>query len=286
MKKILIIFVFLGQILVAQDITVQRTEEILNSDDVGYYFPHLSPDGDKFLFTDLNFSGLHLFDFITKEVIKLSDKQGSGFKPVFSDDGSIVFFRENEYEGFRKVSKICSVNLNTGEKAIIESKKRNVSTPQIINNQLFYTVDGKSSEVSDNTTAVFIERQKIVLYSKGIRKAFTPKGDGNYIWASLSPDEKKILFTFAGHGTYISDLGYLNAPKWYSNNHIVGMKDYDDGSRQTASDIYLVSADGSETIQLTETGNIIEMYPDCSVKSSKIVYHTNTGNIYCILLTK
>ena len=86
-----------------------------------------------------------------------------------------------------------------------------------------------------------------------------------YLWASLSPDQSKILFTKAGEGTYTSDLqgnilvefGNANAPRWSPDgNWIVYMNDKDNGYYYTASEIFVVSADGSKKYQILESGSL------------------------------
>ncbi len=297
MKKIIVVFLFLSQFSFSQNFNNIKIKKIKIPDNSTFYFPVLNNEGNKLLLTKQNFNGLYLYDMNTKNITEISDKQGAGYRPIFSDNDLKVFFRENDYEGMRKISAVCEYDIKSNRKSIIENKTRNVSTPQIFNNQLFYTVDNKEkrhllNNKINNTegTWVLIENQKIALYINGKKKILSPKGNGNYIWPSLSPDKTKLLFTFAGHGTFISDLdgnvlsdlGYLNAPKWYNNNWVAGMKETDDGDRYTASDIFVVSSDGKQIIQLTKTKKIIELYPNCSAKNSKIVCHTPTGEIYSL----
>ena len=300
MKKLLIVFLFFNQFVFSQDFKVLKTEKIQIKRNEQFFFPKLSPDGSKILYTKQNYKGLYLYDLKKKTVFQISGKQGSGYKPVFSKNGTDVFYRENDYEGMRKTSAIYSFNLKNKEKKIIEPKKRKVTVPQISGNKLFYTVDGKVKNKTLNSSDIgediwtLIDKQKIVLCNKGVKKVMTPNGEGNYIWVSLSPDKKKILYTFSGHGTYISDLngklisdlGYLNAPVWYNDNWIVGMKDYDDGNKYTSSDIYAVSVDGKISRQLTVSENLTELYPQCSADNSKIVYHTYKGDIYLLTINK
>ncbi len=300
MKKLLILFLLFCEMAAAQDITVLTNEKVLSSDSE-YYFPHLSPDGNKIIFTTQNFIGLNIMDIDTKEIVIITDKQGAGYNPVFSKDGTEIFYRWNSFEGMKKYSSIHSINLRDKRETIIVSKKRNLSIPQINNNKLVYSIENKAKEmqISEIDKSVqnpdiwtCIESQKLVIYENNDKIVLTPKGEGNYIWPQLSPDKTKLLFTFAGRGTYISDLSgnvisdlaYLNAPKWLSNNWVVGMKDIDNGNTVTSSEIYAVSADGQKTIQLTQTDNIIKMYPDCSAENSKIVYHTLGGDIYLMTI--
>ncbi|MCF8380569.1 MAG: hypothetical protein K9H49_13400 [Bacteroidales bacterium] len=298
MKKILILFVLVCEIAGAQNLSVLTNDKILNSDSK-YYYPHFSPDGKQIVFTSQNFVGLYVLDMETKKTSKLTDKQGAGYKPVFSGDGSILFYRWNEYDGLKKYSSINSINLDSKQISVIETGKKNLSPLQVINNSLVYTIENKEEKrqiagalktANEKTIWTCIENQKIVIYDNNLKSVLAPKGDGNYIWPELSPDKTKILFTFAGHGTYISDLsgkiiaelGYLNASKWLNNNWVVGMKDYDDGDVVTESDLFAVSLNGQKSIQLTHTADEIEMHPDCLPESSRIVYHTLKGDIYLL----
>lgn len=298
MKKILILFLLVCEIAGAQNLSVLSNEKILNSESE-YYFPHFSPDGEKIAFTSQNFVGLYVLDLKTNKIFQLTDKQGAGYNPAFSNEGSTIYYRWNEFDGLKKYSSINSMNLDSKQTTVIEDSKKNLSPPQITNNKLVYTIENKVKNhelagtlkaLEDRNIWAGIEKQKIVVYENDVKKILAPKGEGNYIWPELSPDKTKILFTFAGHGTFISDLsgkiiaelGYLNASKWLNNNWVVGMKDYDDGDVVTVSDLFAVSLNGQNSIQLTHTTDEIEMHPDCLPESSKIVYHTLKGDIYLL----
>jgi len=298
-KILLIIFLLTSKMILAQNISVLSNKKILDSD-TKYYYPHLSPDGQKIALTTKNYMGLYVLDLKSDEIVQVTDKQGAGYQPAFSNDGSIVYFRSDEYEGMKKYSSVYSFDLKNKRHKLIESKNRFVSTPKIVNNKLIYTVgsEKKEKQISDNTYRfsgnvwTCIEDQKLVIYKNDKKTVLTPNGLGNYIWPRLSRDKTKILYTFAGHGTYISDLngniladlGYLNAPQWLNKNWVVGMKDHDNGDVFTDSDIYAVSTDGRITIQLTDTSDKIKMYPDSSSDGTKIVYHTLEGDIYLMKL--
>jgi Tol biopolymer transport system component len=135
---------------------------------------------------------------------------------------------------------------------------------------------------------VYIEDQKIAIILDNQKKLLTPLGEGNYIWPSLSPDKTRLLFTFAGRGTFVADLagnvlaelGIARAPEWSPDgNWVVCMVDVDDGHVITASDIWVVSADGKRRIQLTETEDLIEMHPAWSPSMDKIAFDTVDGRI-------
>ena len=118
----LIVFMFFNQFVFSQDFKVLKTEKIQIKRNEQFFFPKLSPDGSKILYTKQNYTGLYLYDLKKKTVFQISGKQGAGYKPIFSKNGTEVFYRENDYEGMRKISAIYSFNLKNKEKKIIESK--------------------------------------------------------------------------------------------------------------------------------------------------------------------
>lgn len=298
MKKLLLFLLLFSEIAVAQNIVVSTNNKIFSSESK-YFFPTISPDGEKIAYSSENFKGLYVFDLKSEKHIHVSDKQGAGYNPVFSDDSKNIFYKWNEYEGLKKYSSIYSKNLIENKVTIIENKKRKISSPIVLKNKVFYTIATKIKEVDiydqkeskeDQKIWTCIENQKLVIYKNNDRIVLTPKGEGNYIWPELSPDKSKILFTFAGYGTFISDLegnilselGYLNASKWLNNEWVVGMKDYDNREFVTESDIYAIKANGEKLTRLTNTDNAIEMYPSAS--NNKIVYHTLAGDIYLMTI--
>ena len=103
------------------------------------------------------------------------------------------------------------------------------------------------------------ENLDLNLYRNGKKIVLKPHGDVNYIWSSLSPNQKYILFNTL-HGTAICDLtgkelvnlGNINAPVWYGNDYVVGMNDQHDGYFITSSEIMMASLDGVERVALTK----------------------------------
>ena len=99
------------------------------------------------------------------------------------------------------------------------------------------------------------ENLDLNLYRNGEHIVLKPHGDVNYIWSSLSPNKKYILFNTL-HGTAICDLtgkelvnlGNINAPVWYGNDYVVGMNDQHDGYFITSSEIMMASVDGEERV--------------------------------------
>jgi len=284
----------------AQEIKVLQNIKLTDIDQQKCFFPVISADGSKIVYTSENYSGLYLLDVKTKQTKQISDKAGAGYMPVFAGSGAQLFYRTDTIINYRKYTAIYESVLDKRGLNQIENFKRIVTPMQIVNNELVYTAGGLftrapindlKSESNEPFVYVCIEDSKIAVYDDTAKILLTPLDDGNYIWARLSPDKQKIVFTLAGNGTYICDtqgenlvkLGYLNAPAWLSDLWVVGMTDKDDGNVVTESDIVAISYDGRVVIPLTQTNDRIEMYPQCSA-NHQIVYHTLDGEIWMMQL--
>ena len=299
---ILVLFVSLG----AQNLVLTEIKQITSLDDGVYYFPQLFPGGDKILFTSSNYNGLYYYDLETRDIIELSTDAGAGYEPVFSADGSSVVYRISEYKNRRKYSSLIEQKIGTGQKKFLIRDKRNLSTPRMnvsgevilledyIPQKIVLSNEQKdviSPALQSDDPVVFIENTDIALISGGEKRVFEPMGEGHYLWPSVSPDGEKLLFTKMGDATYVTDLdgknpvslGRANAPCWSPDgNWIVYMDDRDDGYVVLASDIYAVSVDGQQRVQLTNTPDRIEMYPVWGDEIENMVFATDQGEIFLV----
>lgn len=262
-RNIFTVLFLLASLNIAQSVKVIKTEKLITGDVERLYFPRFSPDGNYIAMTKSNYKGLWLYNLSQKKLTKINDYFGAGYEPNFTRDGKI-HFKIDEYKEKRR-SPIARV-YNILER--IESDDTLKSSVNI------HVKSGKSN---------------ILVFENGEWKKIKPFGEGNYIWVSLSPDKEKILFTFAGKGTYtcdfegriISELGYANSPKWSPNGEwITYMNDKDDGLNYTSSDIYVISSNGETKINITNTEAEIEMYPEWSPEGNKIVYQNLSGEVY------
>ena len=137
--------------------------------------------------------------------------------------------------------------------------------------------------------SVGIDGKIIILRTiHGEENNLAPTGDNYYVWASLSPDNKKILFTAVGKGTFVSDLdgniiaeaGTLNAPVWINNDWVLGMDDKDDGYIVTSSDLFAVHINSGEKTKITKKTDEIALYPKVSPDSNQILFHNLKGEVF------
>lgn len=146
-------------------------------------------------------------------------------------------------------------------------------------------------EVSNADLRVDNENLDLNLYRNGEKLVLKPHGDVNYICASLSPDQKRILFRSV-EGTAICDLEgneivnlgrEIGAPVWFGNDYVVGMDSEHDGYHNTSSAIVMASVDG-KTFQYLTKPEDMGIFPNVDATSGRIVYNTDGGDIRMLQL--
>jgi hypothetical protein len=261
--------------LSSQTIKIEKSYRLLGNNQKGFY-PVFNAEGNLLAFTSENYQGLNVYNFSNKTALKISDEQGSGFQPVFSVDGKIyykntVFISKLKYEGL----KSYDLNRKTVKEEILP--QRNLREVQNINRK---TV----------TPQVWSDGSNLYISKVGKTEILNPIENANgYVWTSLSPNGKMILFNAVAVGSFVSDLkgkiiaslGYLNAPVWYDNELVVGMQDKDDGYNVTESKVIIKNLAGNITKQLSEPGQIA-MFPTASSAAGKVAYNTIEGDIYVL----
>ena len=304
--KLFIVALILSSIniLFAQT-SIKNITEITNLNEGKYYYPKFSNDDSKIFFTTENYKGIYYYDLSNKQIKIVNEDIGAGYEYSLTPDDKTIYFRVDNYINGRKYTSIKSKDLSSLEEKTIVNDKRELSSPKVLDNGniAFNLNDQLKSETADddlknilskNDALVFIENSKIALYINGQKRILTPAGNGNYIWPSISPDKSKLLFTLAGKGTFISDLegniiskiGYADAPKWSTDSKwILYMVDKDNGDYVTSSDIFVYSVDSGTKLQLTNTSNEFEMYPEFNKTGNKIVCNTYDGKILLIELS-
>jgi len=286
----------------AQDIKAAKTKKLVSHADGEHFLSAVAPDGRRILLSEPGYRGISLMDIRTGRITGVNDLPGAGFEPSFTGDGNFIIFKSDDFSGVRKLSSLHSYELATGEMRTLLAGTRNLSAPAVSGGRIFCLSEGilvssgagnsplKSTATAD--TVLLLENLTPVLNLNGQKKTLKPSGEGSYIWASLSPDKTRIVYYFAGKGTFISDLegrilfapGRISAPKWLSNQIIIGMDDRDDGHNVTGSEIVCFSLGSNETTYLTSTASRTEMYPFPIPGGKSVVFQTSEGEIFLMKL--
>lgn len=261
------ILVSITSIIQAQTVKVTHLQEIKT--DTPAYYPILFDNGHKLLITNFNYKGLSMIDLHSGEESVLSTAEGAGYNIHISTDKSRIIFREYSIKNNRRFTAIQSVAIDGSSKQMLAPAQRTFNPRTLMTNDCF--------AISENL--------QIALYQNGEKTLLTPNGDDKqYIWPSVSPDGKKILYTVSGIGSFICDLngknpvslGILRAPKWFNNQWVVGMNNATT-NYVTTSSLIIAKIDGSYRQALTPP-DITAMYP--SVEGNQIAFNTDMGRLY------
>ena len=264
---------------VVQRITVEKK--------VPAFYPVFNSDGSELLYTSENYKGLYLYKLNNKTSLMITDAEGAGYSPDFSQNNDKIYYRSVERENMHRQNTLMCY-----DRQLLQSKNC-MNSPVRLQSELNKVRMGLEFKGKESINA-YTEKLQLIVERNGDRKVLEPLSKGSrYLWGSLSPDKTKILFTATGKGTYICDLngkilseiGYLNAPVWYDDHKIVGMADKDNGDYITESSVVMVSADGKQR-QVLSLFTEISMYPTTNWKSGKIAYNTLEGEIIVLELKK
>ncbi|HET9571085.1 MAG TPA: hypothetical protein VFP20_06720 [Bacteroidales bacterium] len=297
MKKIVFLGILLLSItaVVAQTITIKKT--YCPMDQKGFH-PKFNSNGNLLAFTSESYVGLDVYNFKDKSIVKISEESGAGFQPVFSKNNDKVFYKSRTYDSRLRKEGVKSFDLAQKTRMVMMEPRRDMKQMQSFENGFVVFSDRKLLKATIGRTAapvpnyVWSDGNNLKIFKNNIVHVLNPVKDANgYIWASLSPNGKMILFTAAGQGTFICNLdgkiitklGYLNAPEWYNDQFVVGMQDKDDGQFVTSSKILIKSIDG-KTEKIVNAPQQIAMYPAAASSVGKIAYNTIDGDIYVVEL--
>lgn len=274
-KTLLSLSLAIATIASAQVLNVRSVEQLsIPAGDVKV--AGVSQDGSFVLLTSSANAGLKKVVLATGETTVLSEAAGAGYNAAISEDGQTVIFRE------RTMAKDKTFKTKLLKKELSGKKTQTLVTPTRSIRQV-----ALAANLAVARPVVSIENRQLMLTIGGATVTLSPLGtDKSYIWPSVSPDARHILFYVAGTGAYVCDitgqnvrfLGHdLRAPKWYNNEVVIGMNDKDNGEVVISSEIVAVNLQGSTQVL---TSGINAMYPYAA--DGKIVCSGFEGETYMI----
>lgn len=285
--------------LSAQTVEVTNHYEITPLTGQSAFFPIISPDGSKIVYTTQSFTGLKSYDLTTGETQVITTAEGAGFDPVFSLDGSILYYRpQTRIEG--KVHRaLTEFNFKAKSAKQLIAPSRDLKRPAAIAGGMEVVADSKlikstGAKIEGNYVYSIAKEGKIVVCDGKSTRVLRPYGNQveSYLWTSLSPDGNKIATYAIGKGVVILDLngnilaelGNFDAPVWYGNDFVAAMKATDDGHQYTSSKIVLLNRNTKQVHDLTSPDEM-GMNPSVSAETGKIVYNTLDGKIFMLELS-
>lgn len=305
MKKVLLsLVVFMSTTAFAQVFDVASVQKV-DAPNIGGLVAGISPKGDYILMTSDQMSGLMKYDLTTGKSEVLSTAIGAGLNVQFSADGTEVLYREDKFVDKLRKSAVLHKNWKTGKLTQIATDCRNLNAMSLQGGKALAVVNGELAAIkpvaaagaktlASNKSLKPIASScngQLVMTVNGVSNIIAPSGNGyTYIWPSVSPDGKKVVYYIGGLGCFVCDIngknvksmGNLLAPQWYDNNTLVGLNSTDDGHEITSGVIVAQSLNGAR--QVLTDGSMIAMYPYASSESKKIVFSEINGGTYVINL--
>lgn len=276
MRRILLLLMSCSltvQAQVFQSVSLEKLSDSLPSD---CKIAGISPDGSYILTTTQTNKGLKQINLKTGQTKQLTDNPGAGFQPHVSPDGRNIVCRKVTYdEQHMRQTALELLDLEQGTERQLRAPMREVREG-----------DGK------DRPEVFIEDMQLMITVDGVTKNLSPNGtdeETSYIWPSLSPDGKRILYYVCGVGAYVCNLEGeevqfiahdCRAPQWYDKETIIGMNDLDDGKMHLSSSIIAYTLDG-KVQELSDSSKIL-MYPQCCARQGIIACSAANGEIFVL----
>lgn len=245
--------------------------------------------------------GLNVYEFSTNEFFQLNVLAGAGTRFFPDKNEENIIFQTYSLTNNRKYNSILKMRLTKGSTPeVIEENKRNLKLLGVVENQIIYLEDDKivstdmitnqKSKNTENLKLAFSDNElNLVILKNGNQNILNPLGKGNYIWVSISPDKKQILFHKAEKGTFVCDLkgeniielGNINNPKWVQGSDwVIGTEETDDGHKYLKSDIILFNAKDRTRINMTANTDHIALYPSISSKFDRLIFNDENGKLY------
>ena len=286
MRQTILALSLLPALASAQVFQHVSVEQFSASDGQELQMAGLSRNGRYAFTTSPTRCGLVRIDLDNRERQVITNDLGAGINPIISPDGktvrhSIDTFDENHIR--HTEWKTVAPAPPRGEQQSLDS-----STPRSVAPS---SPSGEPArEVSINTSL------RIELTIDGMTRTLAPNGDDeetNYLWASLSPDGTRILYFVSDEGAYVcnldgEDLQFIaydcQAPQWYDDQTIVGMRTRDDGEFIRESYLVAYTLQGDRQ-QLSQPSQML-MYPFCAAEAGRIVSANPKGELFILNVTR
>ena len=288
-KKLTMLIMMAAVLLpsMAQEVEVVSRQRLLEGVEGPAYYPVLNQAGDRLLFLSENGS-LKFYDLTDNVTTTVTDGYVAGNDACWGGDGKVYFVTQQVQENhliYRTGQLFDPTTHKTAQ--LTEPQHGAVRAVAASRGGALKAPGGRDYQSqSDIGSAAWTEGNRVHVTVNGEERVFTPVDSwAGYLWASLSPDGKKVAFFAAGKGIVVIDLrgqmlamlGNYEMPCWYNNDYLVAQNAKDDGHQFTSSQIVLLKADGTWQAELTKPASMA-MQPTCG--GGKIVYTTIDGLLY------
>ena len=243
------------------------------------FFPQLSADGQWLLYSPTDATSLMLKNLSTGQVTTVAEKNYPGFDAIIGGDGKVYYVTQQRKKSGLVYRTAHCYDPSTGKSQVVLKPQHGRVQPLhasygvVINGERQVYRSGNSVGAYCYTRGTSL----VVVDATGNSRTLEPvKRSNGYLWASLSPDGKKILFEAASRGLFVCDLngriignlGEFLMPSWYNDEYIIAMSNAGN-TRTNGSRIWLLSVDGETCKPITPKD---ERAVQPMVADGKVVY--------------
>jgi len=275
--------------VMAQQVEVTSVTRLLGHDQVplrGFY-PVLNPTGDRLLYQTAESSGMEMCDMTTGHVATITTDYVAGNDACWGGDGKIYFVTQQVGDDHLVYRTGQCFDVEMGQcHRLAEPQHGAVRAVSATRGGALRAPTGTYRSSADIGNAAWTQGNRLHVMVNGEERVFSPVDSwAGYLWASLSPDGRRVAFFAAGKGIVVIDLrgqvtamlGNYEMPCWFDNDHLVAQNAKDDGHQFVSSQLVLLRADGSWQAELTKPESMT-MQPTCG--GGKIVYTTIDGLLH------
>ena len=271
---------------VGQEVEVTSLKRLLEGVEGPAFYPVLNQSGDRLLFLT-DGGGMKLYDLVDNVTTTVTTDDVAGNDACWGGDGKVYFVTQQVGENnliYRTGRSYDVVTRQTVQ--LTQPQHGAVRAVPATRGGALKALQYSYKSHADIGNAAWTEGSRVHVSVAGEERVFSPVDSwAGYLWASLSPDGKKVAFFAAGKGIVVIDLrgqmlamlGNYEMPCWYNNDYLVAQHATDDGHQFTSSQILLLKADGTWKGELTRPASMA-MQPTCG--GNKIVYSIIDGLLY------
>lgn len=283
---------------------------LIGSEDDAFGHARWSPDGRYLAISRPGYNELWLLHPDGTGLRQLTDEAAAGFGFSWSPDGGVLLTRVARFDGPRRFNAVKLFDVETGTVQILTDYRPmmpalphwSADGTQVLllsRGTLETLSTGRAiADASKTAQPTFLVNNSHIEATDALGRRTTVYtfDDQNVLNLTASPDGSMVAFELMGGGLYVmntdgsglTELGNGNRPHWSPDGQwIVFMRTEDDGHAYTTSDLYAVRTDGSETVQLTQTSDRLEMNPSWSPDGRFIAFDDiEEGAIYLLPLAE
>ena len=288
---------------------IARVIEVTDGSTI-YMQPIWSPDGTKLAFTKSGFTGLYVRNADGSGPIReITSAAYSGYKPVWTSDSKGIAIRTRAGIVGQSISYI---DVATGELKILEEWAKHPKQPERnAYGNVTIDVDGEMKVLDPVTGSLesmdgyysaerpcsldvslemdFRNLRMWIVEGEGTRRTEFPY---EVVLANMSPRRDRVAFKRLDGNLYVSrldgssleNLGRGSSWEWSRDGtRLVYLGAIREGEgTTTASELFVANADGSGVVQISETPEIVEMFPSWSPDVTRIAYSTHRAGKICV----